>query len=244
MNFVNKLNVIIHKEMRMLLMFLLLLQSIIGCSQEKKNNMKKLMYVMDPQCGWCYGNSENIKSIHEIFKGKAEIEIVVGGMWLNNQAPVGGEDLSQFIQNHAPRMVETTRADVRDGYYKRVKDTSYVFSSLEPSAAIVWVKKNYPDQAVLFSSDVQKALFRDGFRLDDVKVYENILNQMNISTSLFKKEWMSKENINHTKSEFKRASELANGFPTFVFQDNNNQEVLASGYFDLEQMITYLKGVL
>lgn len=206
--------------------------------------MKKLIYVMDPQCGWCYGNSENIKALQNTFKNKADFEIVVGGMWLNGQAPVGGEGLSQFIQNHAPRMVETTGADVTEGYYNRVKDTTYAFSSLEPSAAIVWVKKHYSDKTVIFSSAVQKALFKDGLRLDDSTVYENILKEMGIETLAFHKDWMSEENLKQTYAEFERASKLANGFPTFILQNNDKQEVLASGYFDLNRMETLLKDVL
>jgi len=226
--------------MRILMVTLLLLQSLMGCSQVEKKDMKKLIYVMDPQCGWCYGNSENIQTLYATYKDKAEIEIVVGGMWLGDQAPIGGDGLSQFIQNHAPRMVETTGADVREGYYNRVKDSTYAFSSLEPSAAIVWVKVNYPEKAVEFTGNVQKALFKDGLRLDKIEVYTAILNNMKIESNVFTIEWMSEENLKQTKAEFNRASTLANGFPTFILQSKDKQEVLASGYFDLERMTNVL----
>lgn len=42
----------------------------------------KVTYVMDPQCGWCYGNSENITALQKEFEEEFDFELLVGGMWL------------------------------------------------------------------------------------------------------------------------------------------------------------------
>lgn len=55
-----------------------------SCAQTKSNTSMsekiKLTYVMDPQCGWCYGNSENITALQEVFKDDFDFELLVGGM--------------------------------------------------------------------------------------------------------------------------------------------------------------------
>ncbi|WP_260128811.1 hypothetical protein [Elizabethkingia anophelis] len=42
--------------------------------------MMKLIYIMDPLCGWCYGNSDNILELFEKYKNDIKFEILPGGM--------------------------------------------------------------------------------------------------------------------------------------------------------------------
>lgn len=209
--------------------------------KEEKN--MKLIYVMDPHCGWCYGNSENVSAIGDEFQKKFDFELLVGGMWLGNNAPIGGTELSGFLQAHAPRMVETTGANVGQAYYDLAKDSTYAFSSLEPSAAIVLIKKLSPEHSITFAKEVQKLLFKEGKQLDKVENYLPILKVLNINQGDFKKAWLSEENIKNTKEEFRKAGELANGFPTLILETKEGQKVLASGYFDLNQMTQLLNNL-
>jgi len=195
---------------------------------------------MDPQCGWCYGNSANISALQKEFKEDFNFELLVGGMWLGQNAPVGGDDLSQFLQSHAPRMAATTGAQVDSSYYELAKDNTYPFSSLEPSAAIQLIKEIAPDKVFPFAKKVQLALFVEGKRLDKKKTYFEILKVMSIDTAVFDSLWMGTDNISKTKAEFANASKLANGFPTLVFTTEGKTETLASGYFNKEIMIQKL----
>lgn len=215
-----------------------------ACAQTKnENKAMKITYVMDPQCGWCYGNSKNIAALQEEFEGKFDFELVVGGMWIGQNAPVGGDNLSQFLLNHAPRMATTTGAHVDSSYYELAKDTSYSFSSLEPSAAIQLIKEIAPDKVFSFAKNVQFALFVEGKRLDEKGTYIEILKTMSINVSAFDSLWMGADNISKTKAEFTNASNLANGFPTLVISQNGKTDILASGYFNKEIMIQKLNSL-
>lgn len=227
--------------MKPLMIILLAVFQLQACSQDTSVDMKKLVYVMDPQCGWCYGNSDNITAVYNEFSGDYEMEILVGGMWLKENAPVGGAELSRFIEAHSPRMEQTTGADVGTGYYDRVKDSSYPFSSLEPSAAIVLVKSMAPEKAFLFTKNVQRALFAEGKRLDELSTYLPILESMSLDVEHFKTQWLSEANMEQTYAEFSKAGSMARGFPTLILEDNGSRSVLASGYFQLAPMVNALK---
>ena len=67
--------------------------------------MNKLIYVMDPLCGWCFGNSQNMLAIKEEFAGKFEFEIIMGGMRIPPNTQTGGPQLSQFMKEHGPPIV-------------------------------------------------------------------------------------------------------------------------------------------
>lgn len=215
-----------------------------SCAQTKKetkvNKKMKITYIMDPQCGWCYGNSENITALQEEFKDDFNFELLVGEMWLGQNAPVGGDGLSHFLQNHAPRMTATTGTQVDRSYYELAKDSTYSFSSLEPSAAIQLVKETAADKTFLFAKKVQHALFVKGKRLDEKETYIEILKTMALDTTAFNSLWMNADNISKTKNEFTEASNLTGGFPTLVLTKDGQTETLASGYFTKETMIRKL----
>lgn len=208
-----------------------------ACAQASNKIAKmKLIYIMDPQCGWCYGNSKNISTLQTRFKEKFDFELLTGGMWLGQNAPLGGAELSSFLAAHAPRMAATTGMEVGQAYYELAKDSSYPFSSLEPSAAIVLIKNIAPDLVFDFSKKVQVALLVEGKRLDALDTYLPMLKALNIDAQLFESQWMQAENLAATQQEFTKASAMANGFPTLLLEQNGQLHVLASGYFDIEAM--------
>ncbi|MCT4665114.1 MAG: DsbA family protein [Flavobacteriales bacterium] len=200
----------------------------------------KLTYIMDPQCGWCYGNSSNILKLQEKFGKEIEFEILVGGMWLGQDAPKGGAELSSFLKNHAPRMSQTTGAEVSEAYYQLALDSSYSFSSLEPSAALVLFLELYPNRVFEFSHNIQKALFVLGKRLDQKETYQEILLSMDIDFKEFEKKWMTATNISAAKKIFNQASSKASGFPTVLL----NNQLLVEGYFDYHQVEKILEQKL
>ena len=36
----------------------------------------KLIYIMDPLCGWCYGNSDNVLELFEKYNNDIKFEIL------------------------------------------------------------------------------------------------------------------------------------------------------------------------
>lgn len=202
--------------------------------------MNKLIYVMDPLCGWCYGNSKNILEIKNQFTGKFDFEILMGGMWLPPNTQNGGEKLSQFMKEHAPPMEKMTGAQVSEAYYQLANNAEYEFSSLEGSAATVLVKKLKPEFAFEFASAVQKRFYSEGLPLNDVATYLPILYKLGVDERTFKDQWLGHENLEMTKKEFQRASQMATGFPTLLIEYNGELGKIVSGYFELEPMKEHL----
>ncbi|MCT4589682.1 MAG: DsbA family protein [Carboxylicivirga sp.] len=208
---------------------------------QKQNNMVKLKYVMDPHCGWCYGNSENMIWLEEQLQNKLNIEIVVGGMWLGSNAPLGGNEFSHFIQSHSPQMEQRTGAIVSESFYDLAKNTTYTFSSLEPSAAIVLVKQIMPEKALLFAKELQKATFLSGHRLDEIATYTSILKRLGLDEADFTDKWLKVENVKATEAEFKTSRQLARSYPTLLIEINDEIRPLASGYFNKEEVLNKIE---
>lgn len=215
---------------------LLFLSISLTAQKNQSKEAMKLIYVMDPQCGWCYGNSKNISELTEKVKGKLATELLVGGMWIGPQAPKGGENLSNFIEAHSPRMEKTTGAFVSPAFYALTKDASYTFSSMDACAAIVAVKTIAPEKTFPFAGKVQKAQFADAHRYDQLETYTTILKELNIDINAFKALWKTPENLKATQQDFQSAQQLVSGFPGLLLYKDGKYQLLASGYFNLEQV--------
>ena len=205
--------------------------------------MQKIIYVMDPHCGWCYGNSANLSAIYKKFEEKFDFEIIVGGMWLSENAPNGGENLSNYLEQNIPRLEDTTGVTIGKPFYELMKNENYILSSLEPCAAIKLIKKMAPKKAIDFAKRVQEITFIDGKALDSIDSYIPILQELNISKETFEKEWLSENNLHETKEEFKIAQQLAKGFPTLLLSKNNQKQIVTSGYFNLKEMTNFLDSL-
>lgn len=216
----------------------------ISAWSQKHNNMIEVKYVMDPYCGWCYGNSENISWLKEQLQERANIEIMVGGMWLGANAPVGGEELNHFIKTHSPRMEKVTGAVVGQGFYNLVNNPEYTFSSLEPSAAIVLVKQLAPEKSLQFAKEVQKAIFLNGNPLDKLESYIPVLKQLNIDEMQFSNMWMKPDNIKATEAEFDASGSLARSYPTLLVEVDGEIIPFVSGYFNKNEVLAKVEELI
>ncbi|WP_109301048.1 DsbA family protein [Aquimarina sp. AU474] len=203
----------------------------------------KLIYVSDSQCGWCYGNGENISMIYNTFKNDFDFEFLNGGMWVGQDAPRGGRQISDYINARAPRLTAITGRDIDPAFFGLIADPSQVLSSLEPSAAIVLIKELNPEHTFTFAKEVQNALFKEAKPLDILDTYIPILEKLAIDQTQFTNRWMQDDNLTKTHKEFQIARGMANGFPTFILEQGDKKTVLASGYFDVQAMKDHISGI-
>lgn len=195
---------------------------------------------MDPQCGWCYANAKNILKFKNSMIRTYDFELVLGGMWLAENAPKGGKKLFKFIGNHAPQMERLTRCTLSPKYYELTEDKTYTFSSLEPSASIQYIKKHHPELVFEFAEAVQHKLMGEGKCLDAIETFQEIFEQLSIPFGNFEQEWLSEDNLAACNHEFITSKYYGNSFPATFMQQGNKVEALIQGYFDADKLIGHL----
>ncbi len=195
-----------------------------------------LIYIMDPYCGWCYGNHTNIIALHNELKSQIQFDLLLGGMYVGGNIPYGGEDRFSFVKEHTPMLERFSGHKVGDAYLKLIRDEKYALNSLIPSRAIIWVRNRFPDKVFEFAGSVQFALFFLGKSLWDEKTYKEIFLKFSWMESWeeFLLEWQSDENTYETKQDFVKAGTMARSFPSLIYQRENSFQVLASGFRTLE----------
>ena len=206
--------------------------------------MKKLIYIMNPMCGWCFGNSQNMQNLSQEFGEKIEIEYIVGEMWTGINAPKGSKGLGDFVSQDAINLKNTTGLSPSQNFFDLAYDESYTFDSTFPSLAITYVKRTAKTKLSAFIKKVLDAQFLDGKKLTAVETYESIFKELDLDFNDFLKEWESTQNKEELNKNFKKARELASSYPTLLLEDGENHTVLNRGYFSYDTMKVTLNTLL
>lgn len=223
---------------------LLLLITLSAFTLNAQNNIKmKIIYVIDPLCGWCYGNSDNTLKLYEKYNHEIEFEVLLGGMWVGSNVRKQSPQMVKFFLKHDQAVAEHTGINFGTAYAELLKQ-EIVLDSEIPSKAIVAVKNIAPEQTIPFMVAVQKARYYYGKDLNIDETYVEICNTLSIDKEQFLKTFHSQAIKQETLNTFKKAAQFAQSFPTMLVETNDKYTVIEQGYAPLstlEKSINTLK---
>ena len=207
-----------------------------------------LIYCYDAYCGWCYGFSPVLKKIEEKFKGQFDIEVLSGGMMIEeNIAPI--EKIAPFIQTAYTRVEELTGIKFGEDFLWHINhpdQSDWVMNSEKPAIALCIFKEYYPEQQLAFASDMQHALNYEGRDLDDDEAYKHLLEKYGINEEAFYSKLHSEEYKEQAYYEFALCKQLnVTAFPAVLMQLSETKfHLVARGFTPYEAMEERIEKVL
>ncbi|HOZ78835.1 MAG TPA: DsbA family protein [Ferruginibacter sp.] len=207
-----------------------------------------LIYCYDAYCGWCYGFSPVLKKIEEKFKDQFEIEVLSGGMMIEeNVAPI--EKIAPFIQAAYARVEELTGIKFGEDFLWHINhpdQSDWVMNSEKAAIALCIFKEFYPEKQLSFASDLQYALNYEGRDLDDDEAYRHLLEKYGINPEAFYSKLKSDEYKEQAFYEFALCKQLqVTAFPAVLMQLSETKfHLLAKGFTPYEAMEERIELVL
>lgn len=107
----------------------------------------KIIHIMDPLCGWCYGNTENTVKLYQKYKYRLDFEIIPAGMWTGSNVRKQSPQMVNFFLKHDAVVAARTGAAFGKEY-AALLEQEIDRDSEAPSLAIVTVKKIAPELVV------------------------------------------------------------------------------------------------
>ena len=200
----------------------------------------KLIYIMDPLCGWCYGNSVNTQKLHEKYKDVLGFEILPAGMWAGANTRMQSKPMAQFIKRHDPQVQQTTGTEFGESYFDFIEKENIVLDSEIPSRAIVSVKKILAMQAIAFAIEVQRARYWYGKDLNLEKTYLSICEDLKIDETQFLEVFHSEALKKETLDTFSLAQQYASSYPTLLAEKEGQYYILEQGYASFESIDAHI----
>jgi len=222
-------------------------------SEQKNQSMlstdlsnEKLTYYYDALCGWCYGFSPVISKIEEAYADRLTIEVVSGGLFLDDMAGYVNV-VAPHIKNGAYRSVED-RTGVKFG--KEFLDDVFnegklILNSLYPTIALCIVKKEQPEDQIKFAKILLDAVYSDGMNSVDIDGLATLAEGIGFDKMEFISKMESQEYKNAAEKEFLLFKQSSySGMPAVVLEKNGKEYLISSGYMHYEDFKKNLDLIL
>lgn len=204
----------------------------------------KLIYVMDPLCGWCYGNGANIQKLYEKYKDVLDFEILPAGMWTGANARSQSKPMAQYFKKHDLQIQHATGTAFGEGYFELIENENIILDSEKPSRAIVTIKKLWPEKAVSFTSQVQKARYWHGKDLNLDQTYLIICDELKIERKAFIEAYHSEFIKKTTLDTFELSRQYAYSYPTLLLEKQNKEFIIEQGFAGFESLAESIDDLL
>ncbi len=174
-------------------------------------HVRKLIYVGDPMCSWCWGFAPEIESLADQYP----VEVVVGGLRPGPSAQPLDDRMAASLRHHWVEVSERTDQpfdtaflDRRDGW---VYDT-------EPAAVAVTLIREIDEPSTLeYFTTVQHAFYADGRDITDFDVLTELTGDMDVDRPAFRERLDSDEAKKMAWGDFSRSRNWGiGGFPSLI----------------------------
>lgn len=214
-----------------------------GTKQLNEKKMK-IIYVMDPLCGWCYGNTTNTEKLYEKYGNRIDFEILPAGMWTGANARYQSRQTAVYIKKHDLQVAQLTGTTFGEGYFKLLEDEKVLLDSEIPSRAITTIKNMWPAQAIPFAIRVQRARYWYGKDLNKESTYFDICTDLKLDTAQFLNAFHSEELKRATQEGFVSAQRYASSYPTLLSEMDGKTIVLEQGYASFQSITNQIDTLL
>jgi putative protein-disulfide isomerase len=190
------------------LVFILIIAVLMSFNNTTNNNKPRIIYVYDALCGWCYGFSPVISQLYTEHKTKIEFEVLSGGMITGDRiGPIG--EVAPYIKWAYKDVENATGVKFGDHFLNEVLENGKaVFTSIPLGLSLTIFKEYYPERAIEFAADLQKAVYFDGLQPLDTNGFIPLFAKYGIGEQVVLSKMSSQVYLDKTQSEFLEVSKM------------------------------------
>ncbi len=205
----------------------------------------KIIYIYDALCGWCYGFSPVMQQLFEKHQSTMEFEVISGGMITGDRiGPIG--EVAAYIKQAYKKVEDTCGVKFGESFLQDIlEEGSAEFTSIPPAIAMSIFKDYQPENAVLFASALQKAVYHDGIRPADLNAYGAYAAPFGIDADEFNAKMHEQKYADEATHDFYQTANFSvNGFPTVIAQIGEQYYLVTRGYTSLEHMENAMQRIM
>lgn len=192
-----------------------------------------LWYFADPMCSWCWGFAPVIRALHETYRERLPLALVMGGLRPGTTQPVTPAFREEILHHWR----EVQRRTGRPFAFEHALPEGFVYDTEPPSRAVVAVEELKPAAKFDYFESVQAAFYKDGEDVTRPPALAALAQRQGIDQARFLEGFESEEIKQKTALHFRQTQQAGiHGFPTVVLQRDSDFTLLSYGYAPLDAL--------
>ncbi len=209
--------------------------------------MKKLIYIYDAYCPWCYAFTSVVGQLYENYREEFEFEVLSGGMLIDDRVKkMGGMEASKRLRTSYQSITDRTGVGFGEAFFEAVKNKEMVMNSEIPARALaVFRELDTPYSAISFVHQLLKTLFLKGHNPAEEDFYRDLLPHFQLDAEYFIEKMQEEYYQQLARYDFALAKQLqADAFPRLYFQTSDTYfHLIAKGYSDYERIVQIIEKI-
>ena len=143
------------------------------------NEFTELIYVADPMCSWCYGFGPQLTSVKDA--SGLPVRVVMGGLYVGDRAQPATPALLEYLEATWERVETRSGQEFRLDRASELIRGEWMYDTAPSAQAVIHVRDEDPDQALIYLSAIQRAFYFDGRDVTDWDVLEAIAQELGLN---------------------------------------------------------------
>jgi len=199
--------------------------------------MKKLVYVHDPMCSWCWGFNPTWGEVETALQGRMAVEYVVGGL-----AP----DSDQPMPDDMRAMLKSTWQSIQ----QKIPGTRFNFEfwakckprrSTYPACRAVLAAKGQQAEKAMIQA-IQEAYYLDAKNPSDNETLELLAHDLGLDAERFCNDLISDKTQTKLLEQIEFGRSIgAQGFPSLIMQTKTENRRISIDYNSADRILQQLE---
>ena len=208
---------------------------------------KKIIYVYDAHCSWCYAFSGEMKKLHNKYQNQLDFEVISGGMVVGDRVGLVKDMMpTKNLLAIYDRIMQMTGTAFGKDYLAKVEKGEVYVNSEIPAIALSVFKSYNKDQVVDFAHQLQHQLFVEAKSVNDENIYRDLATEFGVDGEEFIEKMKSDTYREAARYDFALGRQLqVTGYPQVLVQVGETQfYLIAKGWTDFGTLEGRLNQVL
>lgn len=200
---------------------------------------RRIFYIADPMCSWCWGFSPVIGQIAQRFGAIAPIRVVAGGLRPGTTTPMD-QAFAQSLRTHWEHVTLATGQSFCFDFFDR---DGFVYDTEPACRAVVAVRSTAPDLTLTYLAALHRAFYVENRDITKEPVLTDVAASVGVERAVFEDIIRAPDIVAATRTDFQFAQACGiSGFPSVLLQQAGELRVLTIGHQPLSALLEPLEA--
>ena len=201
---------------------------------------KKLIYVHDPMCSWCFGFSKVYQQLAEQLPENIKLIRLLGGLAPDTDE-IMPESTRQMVQQNWQRIEQLIPGvEFNYDFWTKCQPRRSTYPACR---AVIAAREQGDEFDVSMTRQIQQAYYRQARNPSDNEILIELAGEIGLDQGRFSAQLVADQTQQRLLDEIAMARSIGiSGFPSLVLQNDGKLESVLVKYTDVDAMLGKVKG--